>query len=168
MKTNLTVDEIRRRLHVAPDQTRHGHRFCTPSGVVLDVSFSGEVSIMGPTQSVDLVKAILVPPTPWDSAQVAESRQQTLLAKVSERVREVCPTCGKQIRFSEDYGKYHAGTLHFETREELRQALDAPDLFSALHDFDVWLRDQIKHGDQHQFQPVRDELYRRLGEFLPQ
>ena len=62
-------------------------------------------------------------------------------------------------------------TIKTTKRWQAKLALEAEEWIFALNGFDGWLRDQIKHHDRNELEPVREMLHEYLcdrGLFLDQ
>ena len=62
------------------------------------------------------------------------------------------------------YAILHFGLEDGEGERRLRECLDAPQVRSALWEYDNWLRGQIKHADRVELQPARDKLFEIFNE----
>jgi len=51
-----------------------------------------------------------------------------------------------------------------DDQELYKIASDSELMHAAVHDFDQWLRRQIKYSDRHELQHIRDKLYECLSD----
>jgi hypothetical protein len=51
-----------------------------------------------------------------------------------------------------------------DDQNDFTLSIKSRDMFCVLWELDVWLRDEIKHHDRVEFQPVREHLYRIMEE----
>lgn len=49
-------------------------------------------------------------------------------------------------------------TLEFQHESDAKLAMDAYKWYGVVFELDNWLRGEIKHGDHHEYQSVRDAL----------
>lgn len=55
-----------------------------------------------------------------------------------------------------------------DDEEDILQYLKASDLVSAVHNFDGWLREYVRHGDSKDWpsaEEIREELWKTLNGF---
>jgi hypothetical protein len=55
-------------------------------------------------------------------------------------------------------------TVTTTDRDEASMLMRSSELHAALHEYDGWLRNQIKYHDRNELQEARDQLYALMPE----